>query len=87
MTEPYIYEISPHFIHEIKRKGYDVMYAPAEYEQSNLKVAYRFCDENDNEGEVFSILLVVPAREPASFWRENVIAICHSTTGFSRRRQ
>ena len=58
-----------------------------EYEQSNLKVAYRFCDENDNEGEVFSILLVVPAREPESFWRENVIAICHSTTGFSRRRQ
>ena len=56
MTEPYIYEISPHFIHEIKRKGYDVMYPPAEYEQSNLKVAYRFCDENDNEGEVFSIL-------------------------------
>ena len=28
MTEPYIYEISPHFIHETKRKGYDVMYPP-----------------------------------------------------------
>ena len=37
------------------------MYPPAEYEQSNLKVAYRFCDETDNEGEVFSILLVARA--------------------------
>ena len=31
----------------------------------------------------FSQYVVVGEREPASFWWENVIAVTHSTTGFS----
>ena len=36
--------------------------------------SFRFWDEDDYECEIFSILSE-PARESASFWRENVMAV------------
>ena len=37
--------------------------------------SFRFEHEDDYEYEVFSILSIVHAREPASFWQENVAAV------------
>ena len=39
-----------------------------------LLESFRFSDEDDYEYEIFSILINAHA-EPASFWRENVIAV------------
>ena len=37
--------------------------------------SFTFQDEYDCEYKIFSVLKVVLAREPGSFWRENVIAV------------
>ena len=43
--------------------------------QKSIETFIRFQDEYDYEYEIFSIFLVVLAREPASFSRENVVAV------------
>ena len=37
--------------------------------------SFWFEHEDDYEYEIFSILSIVHASEPASFWRENVVAV------------
>ena len=45
--------------------------------------SFKLLEEDDLENEIFPILCP-RAREPTSFWRENVIAMHrHSTTSFS----
>ena len=40
--------------------------------------SFRFQDEDDYENEIFSILSSARAREPTSFWRENVVAVVNT---------